>query len=247
MATTSDVRAWAISEGMEVNERGRLPREIKDAFILAHPDEEIGATESGDLDSFDPISDVPTPEKTTPGEVAPKVGRPRKRGFSLRGKPGVKGKPKRTRLDRLGEHLFALGSKFVESKSIALSRILAMQSPVAGIVLEENIKHGGIVDRVLQPLARTEDRVSAIYAMFAPMAIVVAIEKNPELFPTLEGPLKLALVEWAAIAGPAMEKAAARERKLAEQFEEYDIDSMVRTIFSHMIAEDSPEVVPANG
>ena len=35
-ASTSDIREWAIEEGYEVGPRGRLPKEIVDAYEAAH-------------------------------------------------------------------------------------------------------------------------------------------------------------------------------------------------------------------
>ena len=240
MATAADIRVWAETEGMEVNERGRVPKDVREAYLLAHPDEEYGATETGNLDNYEPIKDIDGP--TTPGEVRPDFKTPAKRSrFNRRSRTG-KAKSKRTKLDRFGEHVFALGAKFVESRSIALSRILAMQSPVAGIIMEENIKHGGLLDKVIQPIARSEEKLSATYAMLGPMLMVVAIEKNPSLFPTLEGPLKLALLEWASIAEPAMKRVVEREQRLAEQFAEHDIDAMIKMIFSHMLIEEPADV-----
>ncbi|WP_431816608.1 histone-like nucleoid-structuring protein Lsr2 [Gordonia jacobaea] len=36
VASTSDIREWAIEEGYEVGPRGRLPKEIVEAFEAAH-------------------------------------------------------------------------------------------------------------------------------------------------------------------------------------------------------------------
>lgn len=34
--SATEVRAWAAAEGIEVSSRGRIPREVMDAFLAAH-------------------------------------------------------------------------------------------------------------------------------------------------------------------------------------------------------------------
>ncbi|MCD0449807.1 Lsr2 family protein [Actinocorallia sp. API 0066] len=36
--TNTDVRAWAVAQGVEVSARGKIADEVYDAFVVAHPD-----------------------------------------------------------------------------------------------------------------------------------------------------------------------------------------------------------------
>lgn len=35
-ATAAEIRAWALDEGYEVTERGRIPADVRDAYFAAH-------------------------------------------------------------------------------------------------------------------------------------------------------------------------------------------------------------------
>lgn len=264
MPTAAEYREWAAANGYQLNPKGRIPIEVKSAYILAHDpdyDAPAGADEEGNVVEAQPIVDV-VPEPPSPfsgEEVRPNFGKDTSQPKGLRGfgskwstKRGTTSKgtsastraKSRVKLERFGEHAWALFSKMADSRLPATARVLTLQAPVAGIVLEENIKRGGKLDKLLQPLARTEEKGTAIFAMIAPIVIVAAIERNPHLAPMLEVPLKLALLEMSAITGPAMQKARQREQDLVEQFEAANIDGLVQMIFAGMLVE-TPEAQDA--
>lgn len=102
-----------------------------------------------------------------------------------------------------------------------LGRVLVMQAPVSGLILEDVVK-GTAADRVLQPIARAGAKGEKVLALVAPPMIVAALEASaalPErqqaarqaiLLPLLER----SLVLWSRIAGDNVEKMAQR---LAEE------------------------------
>src|SRR5215472_5899376 len=59
---------------------------------------------------------------------------------------------------------------------VPLGRCLQMQSLVAGEIMEDIVK-GTAGDRILQPLARAEDKAKAVAALLLPPALVVALER----------------------------------------------------------------------
>lgn len=98
-----------------------------------------------------------------------------------------------------------------------LGRCLVMQAPVSGLILEDLVR-GTAVDRVLQPVARAEEKAQKALALFAPPALVAALEAAqalPEpqrrareaiLLPLLER----SMVLWVRIAGDKIDQQIAR-------------------------------------
>ncbi len=230
MASATEMRQWALDNDYDVSPRGRIPKNVHDAYLLAHgQDDLIEPTAHTDTDS-------PVPSFST-GERKPDVS-PRRRSF----KPRAKGRPrKRQSIASLSQHVWTAASFFTKKHSTALAKVLAFQSPVAGIIIEESITHGGRLDRLLQPFARSEQKATRAYALVAPPLIAAAIEANPELYPVLSGPLKLALLEWMKLAKPAMDKLEQEQTALLAELAESGIDQIIDEIFSHMIQENEPD------
>lgn len=102
-----------------------------------------------------------------------------------------------------------------------LGRCLVMQAPVSGLILEDIVK-GTAADRVLQPIARAEEKAEKVLALLAPPAIVAALEASqalPEaqrkareaiLVPLLER----SMILWVRIAG---DKVEAKAQQVAEE------------------------------
>src|SRR6516162_1807621 len=94
-----------------------------------------------------------------------------------------KAKPKhhpRVRVDGL----ISRGWEFLGSAAMRvdppLGRCLAMQAPVAGLVLEGVVK-GTFVDRGLQPIARAEDKAEKVASIVLPPLIVAGLEMAQRL------------------------------------------------------------------
>ena len=94
-----------------------------------------------------------------------------------------KAKPKhhpRVRVDGL----ISRGWEFLGSAAMRvdppLGRCLAMQAPVAGLVLEDVVK-GTFVDRGLQPIARAEDKAEKVASIVLPPLIVAGLEMAQRL------------------------------------------------------------------
>jgi hypothetical protein len=111
----------------------------------------------------------------------------------------------------------------------ATSRLLKLQAPVAGVILEDTVK-GSVVDRWLQPLARTSKAGEAMFVLAAPPLMVAAIELDPSKAPFIMPVLRESMLRWCKIAGPKMADALKREREFEEQFGE-DVDELLAMLF----------------
>jgi hypothetical protein len=253
MATTAEKRAWLREQGYNPSVKGALGDELEAAYAAAHPGTN-GDTPPLDLDGdpdegFDVSAADDPPEDT--GETPPR--RPRrgaskpagKTGRSLpwRRKPGAKAKPKHARVpvDEVisgGWRLLARLARPVPP----LERTLKVQSPVAGLLLEDTVK-GTIVDTVLQPIARLQTQGKAVAALAGPPLLVTAgtlhlqraaaagEQPNAMVMSVIHEALRESLMLWMEVAGPKFEQALARERDFEERHGQ-SVDEMIAWIFS---------------
>lgn len=152
---------------------------------------------------------VPASKKTSPSGV--KVVRPRL---------GV---------DKLIGRAWGMLANMAAPMNVPVARVLQMQAPVAGMVLDGVVKNT-VVDRVLQPIARVEQGGETVFALVGPPLIVGAITTKPHLAPMLAPLLKDALRTWINVAGPHIIKAQEEEAKFQEMYGQR-IDEMIAYIF----------------
>ena len=198
MASTTDVREWAKEQGYEVGGKGRIPQAIRAEYDAAHlaagPDPAVPADEAGPAGygggvteaDFPPGTPAPEPAAGGPVEAAAET-RPRRvatakapgRSFSRRLWGGGGGKPARpakrhprVSLKGLAEDAF-LDLAWTFQGLPPLEKILYLQAPLAGQVVEESVR-GTAADKILQPVARADRQFKAFEALTAP-AWVAAI------------------------------------------------------------------------
>jgi hypothetical protein len=119
-----------------------------------------------------------------------------------------------------------------------------MQAPVAGLVLEDQVK-GTIVDRALQPLARGQERlegVGALVVLPAAIAALEACEGYPEPKRTIRRAFLIPLARegaamWIRIAGPKVRERIERDRELGPVYAQAD---------SLLVMMDFPFLTPAD-
>jgi hypothetical protein len=256
MATVTEMRAWLRDQGHDVPERGRLNDEWKALYDAGHPDDSWDLAGDGDLAAADEEPSVPLePERPPPtARSTRRARRNRPVGERLFGKrepkPGRKPKarPKRISVDHLVSRGWEAVARFAQPLSLPVSRCLQVQSPVAGMILED-IVAGSMVDRVLQPIARAEEKAEKVLALVAPPILVLAIEQSQQLPPQqmmmrqalLMPMLKESLRIWLQVAGPKVEEAARKEAEYQEQFGR-TIDELIGLFFGQVVA--SAEQVP---
>jgi hypothetical protein len=203
MSDPTAVREWARQNGHPVSGRGRIAADVVAEYEAAHPATE---QDDGQVDLTIVMPSDAQPENDRPQEVPPPAG-PRRPETPPRGRkrklfdraPGKDGRPqRRVSLESLGSWAWGLAGMALQQapKSVPIGRMLALQAPVAGVIVDDLAK-GTVVDRVLQPLARSSEKAEKAFALLGPPLLVGMISNKPELYPALAGPLKVALLSWA--------------------------------------------------
>jgi hypothetical protein len=243
LSTDAEIREWARSSGRDVTARGKLPADVRAEYLAAHPvtEQDDGVTELViELPSEPVTGDVAEPAPAAEEPRAPRRPETPPRGRKRRlferkdAKPGQR-KPARVSLDSLASWAWGLGGLALQQapKSLPVGRMLALQAPVAGVVVDDLAK-GTALDRILQPLARSSEKAEKAFALFGPPVLVGIISNKPELFPHLVGPLKVAMLSWVEISEPAMRKAEAKAKAMAERVGEVDVDAIIAALFADL-------------
>lgn len=111
-----------------------------------------------------------------------------------------------------------------------VANVLALQSPVAGKILEDTVKNTA-VDGLLQPFARLANGSQVGLALLGPPILVGIASARPDSQPFVEPLLREALKAWLVVAGPKMIEKAKEEEKFQKEYGE-TIDGMIRFIFT---------------
>lgn len=241
MPTAHEVREWAQAHGMEVGEKGNLSKDVRDAYDAANPPGVADYPDGMDDTLFeeaaaaDPPGDYGGDGLADSGEVAPRgtpapTARARARGLAgrVRGrrgrgsnpKSGTRGKkkPARPRLpvDDVIASAWRIAAKIAQPLP-PLYRVLRIQSPVAGRLLEDAVR-GTVVDRILQPLAQVTQFGEVAAALFIPPVAVAAlaspgVQSNPVAAQMLLEMLRHGLMAMMRIGGPKFAEQLAREKE----------------------------------
>jgi hypothetical protein len=111
-----------------------------------------------------------------------------------------------------------------------VANVLAMQSPVAGKILEDVVKNT-VVDTVLQPFARVGQAGQVGFALLGPPIIVGMACARPDAQPILEPLLREALKSWLQVAGPKLIERAKEEAEFEKEYGQ-TITAMIQAIFT---------------
>jgi len=245
----AEIRAWLREQGEDVGARGTLPRAQRDRYDAAHPGPDYDPGMS-DADFDVSAADAPPPDDET--EAKPRaVATPKPasklagwgRGRAKAAGKTAKGKPRHPRVpvDDLIAGVWRGLAGFARPLP-ATSRLLKIQAPIAGVLLEDTVK-GTVVDRWMQPLARTSKNAEAIAVLVGPPVLVGAIEmqrfralaagEDPNQVPAmglLLPPLRELLLRMCKVGGPKMAAAMAREREFETEFGQ-TVDDMLMFLF----------------
>ena len=241
MATVQDIRAWAEATGQELPGRG-VTAAVRKAYDEAHNTEDANVIEETVT-----LDDVP--EERPPSIIEPKpldklrslTSRVKSTGTRKRAKPS---KPRHS-VDRFISRGWQFLAQAMQPISMPTARVLDVQAPVAGLVLEDVVRNT-LVDKVLQPLVRAEAAGEVVYALLGPPAIVAAIHRRPEMFPFLAPFLKEALRSWIDVAGDKIQVAKERDQKFEEEYGK-KIDEMIEYFFQDIFTfeKEPPSTVKA--
>jgi hypothetical protein len=203
MPEVTDVRAWLqahpeeLPGGQVVPGKGRIPAPLQAIYDQAHPGgppDGPATLDEGDYDEGMSAADFTAaaePPEETPERPPKRVRAARReqaRGLRERiwgagkGTPAARPRKKHPRVSLKGfaEDMF-LDLAWTFQGLPPMERILYLQAPLAGQVVEDTCK-GTVVDVVLQPVARIDRQFKAFEALTAPVwvaAIMTRGEKEP--------------------------------------------------------------------
>lgn len=244
MATVQDIRAWAEANGHELTGKG-VSAVVRRAYDDAHSDSEpdmFSQSEPARDQGFDDVVEERPPVIKEPSTLdkARSIADRVKRAGPARKPRAVKARKPRVPVDRFISRGWQFIAQAMQPISMPTARVLDVQAPVAGLVLEDVIK-GTVVDKILQPLARTEQAGEVVFALLGPPAIVAAIHRRPEAAPFLIPFLKEALRSWIDVAGDKVQIAKERDEKFEQEYGK-KIDEMIGYFFQDMM-EPAPTTV----
>lgn len=250
MADDAEIRAVLREHGHDVPARGKIRADLLAAYdqITAAS----GAGPAGDYDAgvtgddFTAAADPPQDEQKPrrPGR-GPRIRMPKAKPKG--GRSGGRAH-KRIPVDRLVERGWEFLARLVMPLDRPVGQCLALQSPVAGLLLEDIVRDT-VVDKVLQPVARAEERAEKGLALIAPPLLVAAIERAQELpdadrmmrEAVLVPLLRESLVLWVKVAGDKVEEKARRDQEMGPVNERVDL--LLQQIFA---APAPPSTVPGH-
>lgn len=229
MARTDDIRAWGAENGFDVT-GDRLPSGLRAAY-----------------DSRSKGDDEPTvvlEEKIE--ERAPSIARPstadRVRGLARKARenaPRTKARKPRVSTSKVISKAWTMLSAATATWNQPMSRVFAMQAPVAGMVLEDIVRNT-VVDTLLQPLARVSDGGEVALALLGPPLLVGALTMRPDQADKIVPMLRGALRSWIDVAGDKMSVIQQQEEEFEEKYGQ-KIDEMIGFILAPMTtANDQP-------
>ena len=172
-----------------------------------------------------PPSDDLFPPEGMPAPVLDYGEPPKRQGWWSRtfgGKQQQTAKPKRaprrvskrTSLAPAGSMLWGVGSMgAARVGELPLARVLSIQAPVAGEVLDAALK-GSPVDRVVQPLIGGVDRYADVGTLLALPLLTMVHSRKPS--PATEAALRMLVTQNLALLAKGVKAARKREAELAE-------------------------------
>lgn len=140
----------------------------------------------------------------------------------------------RSSVEGLISSVWSLGARVATAlpmpNSWAVANMLAIQSPVAGKILEPIVKDT-VVDAVLQPFARVAHGGQVAFALLGPPVLVGIAAAKPDSQPIIEPLLREALKTWLEVAGEKLVEKAEEEMEFQEKYG-HTIDAMIKMIFT---------------
>ena len=180
--TDEEIRQWATATGRTVGAKGRVSKELRAEYERMASDADDVIPDGAVPRTLAPVSDPEPSERPAKAESRP---RQVKAASGWRGrlwgqaktpsKGGTKAKHARIPVDRLIERGWDMLARMFQPVNLPVSRVLAFQAPVAGVMLEDVVK-GTVVDLVLQPLARAEAKLEVVGALAGPPVLVLALQ-----------------------------------------------------------------------
>jgi hypothetical protein len=228
----ADIRRWALVNGVQVPARGPIPGDVRDLYKQWDESDQ----EPTDDDFISEAGPPPADEtEARPRTIAtPKAARLPWRRDKGKARPKAKARKRVPLDDTIATVWRFLGS--MARPLPATSRLLKIQAPVAGKILEPALRDT-IADRILQPIARTTAGAEAVAVLLVPPAVVTAMQLNPQTIPFLMPVLRETLMRMIKISGPAMAEAMKQEHEFEQQFGG-SVDDLIAMLLSDLVVPD---------
>lgn len=238
MPTPAEIREWATANGITMRPRGPIPRAIRDQYAAATgdttdtvPDDTEVLPETGPGGVAAASEVAPAPPKSTGGFLGKRKG----------AGAGRRSGPRQSAEGLLTAVWSGLAQGLARAGAVPTARVLMMQAPVAGVVLDRELR-GTAADRLVQPFAKLANKGAAVGTLVALPLLVQVTTMRPELYPMLKPYMVEAMSKWCDVAGPEMERKLkqAEKRKTSLGF---DPEEMVDSLFAPV--EPEPDLAAA--
>lgn len=235
MANLQDIREWGKTNGFDVSDSGPLPRGLRAAYSNRSDDDVITEIVPDEDEGSKVIEHSPKVVERPPTVHKPSLVSRARAAVGKRADeaPRVSGPSKpRKSLDRIIERAWDMLGRVIQPVNLPVARVMAVQAPVAGLLLEDIVK-GTIVDKVLQPVARVEEKGELAFALIGPPLLVglLTSQRGQQLAPVLVPALKESLRVWLEVAGPKIEIARKRDEEFAAKYGA-QIDTLIDSFFA---------------
>lgn len=209
-ASVDDIRQWGAENGWDVSGE-RLPQGLRSAY-------DDSSNGDGPVDDDGPEIEERAPQivKANPVDrVRGMVAKAR----DTKPRKAVRGKLSKPRIsvEKFISGAWAFLGTAAQSYHPPVARVLEMQAPVAGMILEDVVRDT-IVDRVLQPLARGMNGGEVAFALLGPPLLVAALSARPDRANVLVPMLKQSLRSWVSIAGDKLEQIQKQEDDFEDKY-----------------------------
>lgn len=222
MANSRQIREWAREQGLTVSDAGPISTEIRRAYREAHEDVPVPTVSL--TDDAPPFVEEIAPKLTDDEPVIARVvNRAKKTARAPRGR-----KMARNSVAHILGFVYSGLAAPVAVVSPPVAYMMSIQSEVAGAVLDPVVA-GTVIDRILQPFARVNEKMAPLNALLTPLVCVALMERFPEQIPRIEGQLRKSLASWARISKPHYDAIKVAEEKFTEEFGK-DIDDVIEAV-----------------
>jgi len=242
-----DIRKWAAEQGIDLNERGRLPKAVIEQYEAAHPAPGDGEgpmliVPEGPAEPPTGPAEAPPPARAEQPPVPPK--RQRRKMFAAKAKEP--GKTPAKRLPRISTETLVGGAWSVFASffgrhpmGVPAARMMMFQAPTIGVLGDDAIR-GTWADRILQPLARASEKGEIVAEIIGPPVIVAACTYRPELYPVAQPVLKMLVMGYLERAEPAMEKIQQRISRMEDKLGGAQVDDILASVFADIEVPTRP-------
>ena len=178
-----EIRDWARATGRDVGSKGRIGAALRAEYerLAAEAGSAPPAAPAPEPPARGPESDSagprPAREETPPRKVSSATSRLRERFWSGSRDKGRKRKDRGPRIstERLITRGWETAARIMIQVNLPVARCLDWQAPTAGALLEQAVE-GTVVDKVLQPFARAQEKLEIAGAVLGPPVLVFALQ-----------------------------------------------------------------------